>query len=93
MVTTPRSSMAHSHRMPRFWISARERACRHHVVTNGVVLVQRYTAQWAELAAGTSNLGAGIRGELTLESLPTTESTHVSVTAAYTLGTRQWEQA
>lgn len=67
--------------------------CRHHVATDGVVLIQRYTPQWAQQAAGATDLGAGILSELTLEPEPSTEGTHVSVVASYTLGTQRWEQA
>lgn len=65
--------------------------CRHHVKDDGVVLIQRFTPDWARGAGGVVDLGAGISQELTIT--PTPEGSLVSVVATCTMGASRWDQA
>lgn len=67
--------------------------CRHHVKDDGVLLLQRFTPNWARLAGGRTDLGAGISQDLTITPTRGTESSLVSVVATYTMDGSRWDQA
>lgn len=67
--------------------------CSRHVAAGGVVLIQRYTLQWAQEAGGRTDLGAGISSEVVVRPVPSTRCTLAAVAATYTLRRHQWEQS